>query len=142
MKKLFCAFFALSGLCFIPSHPQAQNIFQNGQSNNPQQGYGGGFNSQFVARGIVEGPRPLNVIEIPDQFVNPNLPPYWVRVCRPDNPTGSSSAYVTPIYSNADRGGIRPINDRGCTFIPFTKSLVLSTGAGSHEVEYQFLGRS
>ena len=134
MKNLFCAFVALTSLSFVPNQPQAQNISQNG--------VGTGFNSQYVAHGIVEAIRPLKIIEIPDQFVNPNLPPYWIVVCRPIGSASNSNNYVQPIYSNVDRNTNKQINDRGCTYIPFTKSITLSTGAETHEIEYQFLGRS
>lgn len=100
------------------------------------------FNSQNVDRGTIRDYRPLNIIDIPVQFVKPDWPPFWMRVCRPVDATRGPNDYVTPISASSDGAAPAQINDRGCTYVPFTKSLILTTAYGSHEVEYQFLGRN
>lgn len=137
-------------LCRIPGTeylPQCQAIAANyaarqSDSQNPQNERATHFNSQNVDQGTVRDYRPLKIIEIPDQFVKPDWPPYWMRICRPVDPSRGPSDYVTPISAASDGGTPTQINDRGCTYVPFTKNLILTTSYGSHEVEYQFLGRN
>jgi len=133
-------------LCRIPGTeylPQCQaRAATNTAAQNHHDERVNPFNSQNVDRGTIRDYQPLKIIDIPAQFVKPDWPPYWMRICRPVDPSRGASDYVTPISASIDGAAPTQINDRGCTYVPFTKSIVLSTNYGSHEIEYQFLGRS
>ena len=133
-------------LCRIPGTEYLPQCQARAANNPPAQNHHDErvtpFNSQNVDRGTVRDYRPLSIIDIPVQFVKPDWPPFWMRVCRPVDATRGPNDYVTPISASSDGGAPAQINDRGCTYVPFTKSLTLTTSYGSHDVEYQFLGRN
>ena len=135
--------------CQNRQSPELRDPFNNnnerrgGHNNREGERHSSSFYSPDSNKASVANYRKFNLINIPNNLVKPDLPPYWMKICRPWPSPERSNDYISSIDILIDNNPKIKINDRGCTFVPFTQSIVVSTISSIElEFEYQFLGRA